>query len=63
MIEIVLTAVALAISYWLGRDNGKKTEEVKSQEAYLNAIRKAKNAKHKLDDPEYVDSLWSKYKK
>lgn len=63
MIEIILTVITIAAAYFLGNNNGKKAEEVKSQEAYLNAVQEARTVRNRLNDPEYVNSLWSKYKK
>lgn len=58
-----VVAGLMAVLYLLGHQKGKQTEQSKTLRGTLNNVQKAKNARDKLSDPDYVKRLHNKYKR
>ncbi len=58
-----IIAVAVAMLYLLGYQKGRHKEQVKTMKGTLNNVQKAKMARNKLSNPDYVKRLHDKYKR
>lgn len=58
-----IIAAAVALLYALGYQKGKQKEQVKTMKGTLNNVQKAKMARDKLSNPDYVKRLHNKYKR
>ncbi len=58
-----IIAVAVAILYLFGYQKGRHKEQVKTMKGTLNNVQKAKMARNKLSNPDYVKRLHNKYKR
>lgn len=58
-----IIAVAVAMLYLLGYQKGRHKEQTKTMKGTLNNVQKAKMARDKLSNPDYVKRLHNKYKR
>lgn len=58
-----IIASAVAVLYLLGYQKGKQKEQVKTMKGTLDNVQKAKMARYKLSNPDYVKRLHNKYKR
>ena len=58
-----IIAVAVAMLYLLGYQKGRHKEQTKTMKGALDNVQKAKMARDKLSNPDYVKRLHNKYKR
>ncbi len=58
-----IIASLVTLLYLFGYQKGKQKEQIKTMKGTLNNVQKAKMARDKLSNPDYVKRLHDKYKR
>lgn len=58
-----IIASLVTLLYLFGYQKGKQKEQIKTMKGTLNNVQKAKMARNKLSNPDYVKRLHDKYKR
>ena len=59
--KFALVALALFVTYFIGRKRGKQDEKAQNDKAVLENISRSNRARRRLDDPDIIRRVRKKY--